>query len=211
MAAREVAMSDEELRDLVRRWRESNSVEDCAACLRARLRSGQLTDRRLELAAYCGSEAAALALHKQVTEAPQLMTFIREVANWEEDAPIMAALAAARTALEYRERSIGRSMTVPRRLLEAAELFSRHRNKLSRDAVAMHMQATESLGPAISNPDRKSEPAWEASLCAALGALYKKQRELGALLQAMNLALTVVSEDVLSPSVRTSVSSWALE
>ena len=51
-------MSDQKLRELERRWRESGSVEDEAAYLRERVRVGDLTQERLELAAYCGHEGA---------------------------------------------------------------------------------------------------------------------------------------------------------
>lgn len=54
-------MSDERLRELERRWRECGSVEDEAAYLRERVRVGELTKERLELAAYCGEPGAQLA------------------------------------------------------------------------------------------------------------------------------------------------------
>ena len=54
-------MSDEKLRELERRWKETESVEDEAAWLKERVRVGDLTQERLELAAYCGHEAAAIA------------------------------------------------------------------------------------------------------------------------------------------------------
>lgn len=55
-------MSDQRLRDLERRWREGGSVEDEAAYLRERVRVGDLTHERLELAAYCGRAAAELCV-----------------------------------------------------------------------------------------------------------------------------------------------------
>ncbi len=55
-------MSDERLRELERRWRESGSVEDEAAWLLERVRVGELDQDRLELAAYCGHGAARVAL-----------------------------------------------------------------------------------------------------------------------------------------------------
>ena len=54
-------MSDEKLRELERRFKETGSVEDEAAWLKERVRVGDLTQERLELAAYCGYEGAALA------------------------------------------------------------------------------------------------------------------------------------------------------
>ena len=47
-------MSDNKLRELERRWKETGSVEDEAAYLLERVRAGELTQERLELAAYCG-------------------------------------------------------------------------------------------------------------------------------------------------------------
>jgi hypothetical protein len=51
-------MSDRKLRDLERRWKETGTVEDEAAYLLERVRVGDLTQERLELAAYCGHEGA---------------------------------------------------------------------------------------------------------------------------------------------------------
>lgn len=55
-------MSDERLRELERRWTESGSVNDEAAYLKQRVRAGDLSQERLDLAAYCGREAALVAL-----------------------------------------------------------------------------------------------------------------------------------------------------
>jgi hypothetical protein len=58
-------MSDTRLRDLERRWMETGSVQDEAVFLLERVRVGDLTRVRLELAAYCGHEAASRALGLQ--------------------------------------------------------------------------------------------------------------------------------------------------
>ena len=55
-------MSDEQLRQLERRWKETGAIEDEAAWLRARVQSGAVTEDRLRLAAYFGSAAASMAL-----------------------------------------------------------------------------------------------------------------------------------------------------
>lgn len=55
-------MSDDRLRDLERRWLETRHADDHGRYLLARVRSGLLDERRLELAAYCG-HAGALAAH----------------------------------------------------------------------------------------------------------------------------------------------------
>ncbi|MDC3379462.1 hypothetical protein OAX78_04190 [Planctomycetota bacterium] len=55
-------MSDERLRELERRWKETQAVEDEAAYLLERVRVGDLEQEKLELAAYCGDGAAKAAL-----------------------------------------------------------------------------------------------------------------------------------------------------
>lgn len=55
-------MSDQRLRELERRWRETGDVKDEASFLVERRRAGELTQERLELAACCGHEGARLAL-----------------------------------------------------------------------------------------------------------------------------------------------------
>lgn len=51
-------MSDDRLRDLERRWRDSGSTEDASRLLQERLRAGQVSRERVELAAYWGSSLA---------------------------------------------------------------------------------------------------------------------------------------------------------
>jgi hypothetical protein len=55
-------MSDEKLRQLERRWRETGSEADEAAWLRERARTGNLEPERLGLAAYLGHEPARVAV-----------------------------------------------------------------------------------------------------------------------------------------------------
>ncbi|MBX3467141.1 MAG: hypothetical protein KF878_09625 [Planctomycetes bacterium] len=55
-------MSDGKLRELERRWRKTGSPDDEAAYLLERVRVGDLSRERLELAAYCGHEASTRAL-----------------------------------------------------------------------------------------------------------------------------------------------------
>jgi hypothetical protein len=62
-------MSDAKLRDLERRWKETGTVEDEAAYLLERVRVGDLSRERLELAAYCGHEAARRAVGPTAADA----------------------------------------------------------------------------------------------------------------------------------------------
>ncbi|MBL4846153.1 MAG: hypothetical protein JKY65_11550 [Planctomycetes bacterium] len=61
-------MSDQHLRELEATWRASGSVEDEAAYLLERVRAGELTQERLELAAYCGHKGARV---EELKSAPQ--------------------------------------------------------------------------------------------------------------------------------------------
>lgn len=54
-------MSDERLRELERRWKETGSAQDEAAYLLERVRMGDLAQKGLELAAYLGHPAAKLS------------------------------------------------------------------------------------------------------------------------------------------------------
>ena len=93
-------MSDSKLRELERRWRETGSVDDEAAYLRERVRVGDLTQERLELAAYCGHEGARRA-------APAFVTFeadrgaLAASLRWGKDAAIKLAVTAVQVALEH--------------------------------------------------------------------------------------------------------------
>ena len=60
-------MSDADLRQLEREFRDQGTVEAEAAYLRARLQAGQLEQSKLELAAYCGHQAARAAIGKGPT------------------------------------------------------------------------------------------------------------------------------------------------
>lgn len=59
-------MSDSQLRELERRWRETGSVEDEARYLLERVRVGDLEQEKLELAAYCGYRGALGAMGTRI-------------------------------------------------------------------------------------------------------------------------------------------------
>ncbi len=63
-------MSDQRLRDLERRWRQTGAIEDEAAYLLERLRTGGLSRENVRLAAVCGHTAAAIAMSLPLTDPP---------------------------------------------------------------------------------------------------------------------------------------------
>ena len=118
-------MSDARLRELERRWRESGSTEDEAAYLRERVRVGDLTQERLELAAYCGHEGALRATG--VRSSPRLTSegFIATlVMRHDRDIALLAAFAAAMAtlntweSLDWKEETSTRYRDSPRKALE---------------------------------------------------------------------------------------------
>lgn len=82
-------MSDERLRDLERRWKETGSVEDEAAWITERMRVGMLAQDRVELAAYCGHQAARKALGRDACETPE------DLEEWIRGLPAQQSVACA--------------------------------------------------------------------------------------------------------------------
>ena len=89
-------MSDQKLRELERRWRETGSVEDEAAYLRERVRVGDLTQERLELAAYCGNQGASVALDVPQAECSRtdLASWCLGLGRWRQQLVVLALLEA---------------------------------------------------------------------------------------------------------------------
>ena len=116
-------MSDAKLRELERKWKESGSVEDEAAYLRERVRAGDLTQERLELAAYFGHAAAGRALPMSLIQAaaPADLGWERLEADGPE-AVVRGLLAVSRAALNEWERP-GRASSRPRASIAAVEAW----------------------------------------------------------------------------------------
>ena len=87
-------MSDERLRELQRRFQTTGTVADEAALLRARWHAGELTEDKLVLAAYAGSEAAGLVVESpdEPATASAWVSRLRHVLGY----PAELAIAAAR-------------------------------------------------------------------------------------------------------------------
>ncbi len=97
-------MSDADLRELERRWQETNALADHVAYLRARKKLGPLAVERLDLAAYLGHEAARLAVGPERFEAlpalvPDLRDWVLGLERWGIEASVRAAVAAVRLIL----------------------------------------------------------------------------------------------------------------
>lgn len=116
-------MSDERLRQLERRWKETGSVEDEAAFLLGRVRAGDLTDERLELAAFCGHAGARRACPQVVRNPPQdpVRLFEEVEGSWGKRVAVGVAVAAAQAALTSCSRSGHPEAAVPTFLVDAAD------------------------------------------------------------------------------------------
>lgn len=91
-------MADGRLRELERRWQQSGSVQDEAAYLLERVREGDLTKERLELAAYLGYPAASSGVGVRAHDPQSLEDFVdfaRGLKRFERQAKVRAALAVA--------------------------------------------------------------------------------------------------------------------
>lgn len=89
-------MSDQELRELERRWKSTGSTDDEAAFLLERVRTGELWPERLELASYMAHAAAVVALGNRAPKVPanEGEWLDSLYARWGQEAFIRAILAA---------------------------------------------------------------------------------------------------------------------
>ncbi len=95
-------MADPELRDLERRYRSAEALEDEVAWLRARLRAGDLTEANLELLVYCGHKAACEMLGEDPPLRPEhSYEWECGFTNWGEDVEVAMVFACAERALEH--------------------------------------------------------------------------------------------------------------
>lgn len=135
-------MADERLRGLERRWKETGFVEDHAAYLHERVRIGDLSQERLELAAYLGDPASTRAIAEE--DRPEVLTaddlpgyrtrlgqahldkgYLEDVAEWwGQDFCMRFAVAAATHAAqrwEERRPSGVQALRVARECISEAE------------------------------------------------------------------------------------------
>lgn len=105
-------MSDKRLRELERHWRETGAVEDEAAYLLERARSGTLTSLDLERAASAGYPAATRACPQAAAVPPdeRVAELLREIASEVQDDRILrlwAADCAERRLRDFEARNPG--------------------------------------------------------------------------------------------------------
>lgn len=72
-------MTDSRLQELERAWKASESLDDEAAYLHERVRTGGLSQERLELAAYCGHTGAEVATGVRADHAGPIRDWMLEL------------------------------------------------------------------------------------------------------------------------------------
>jgi hypothetical protein len=137
--------SDEKLRDLERTFRQTGSPDDEAAWLLERVRIGELTPERLELAAYCGHEAARRAIQTShgAASIKDLATYASRCGR---PACVYAMLVACRLLIEQLP-----DQSDARELLVIAEEWLEQGGKVQpkRSLAAWHSEGVEAIYPFV--------------------------------------------------------------
>ena len=169
-------MSDEKLRELERRWKESGAVEDEAAFLVALVRSGELSPSSLLLAAVLGSEAAAEAAEASLLSEPAGDLRERVVlAALETDSPREALLRIALGIATY-ELAWSNSQRYIR---------THHKPELKAAAAAMAAARAWLNSPSSPGAQRAEEASGAVSMTAPF---VDSSRALGQIINASTLA-----------------------
>lgn len=108
-------MSDAKLRELERRWRETSTVEDEAAYLMERVRTGELPYERLTLAAYLQHRASSIATPPQKPLPQDTSEFFADLSRWGTEVLARSCVAMASdietiTSSTYMQRQISRAI-----------------------------------------------------------------------------------------------------
>lgn len=190
-------MTDDRLRALERRFRETGSVEDEAAWLRGRVRAGELEQELLLLAAWCGSKGArwVAGLQGSHSVGPDLVTGVVRLGAV---ARTDFALALARTQidLEWEEPQAREHLL---RVVAAAREWRRCPCDSHLGQVQLHMLLSPAsrerlvghrLALALTGHQREAALLALADLCASL-----RGRPVEAVLaEAANLACASILE-----------------
>lgn len=205
-------MSDEKLRDLERRWKNTGRIEDEVAFLRERVRLGELDPARLELAAFLGHPASRLASGrsgKPDFETEDLHHGIAHMPRFGHEACVRALVAIGRAAMTHWHRA----ETIPSEALRAAEDFvlcpcSEHAAKAAAasERYLVHFQTIGFFG------------AGEAAADAATAAGSRGDDDTPELQHAVWAATCplgpqadLLTEEDLREAVRRELIPWALD
>lgn len=221
-------MSDQDLRALERRARATGHVDDAAAHLRARVRRGDLSPERLNLAAYAGDPAARAALgreaywlavravdHGDVSgegDVLDLERWVRGLGRWGREVQQRAALAAARAAesrwratLPGAEESSGWSASIAAgvaRALALAERMLATPGQPGEDMGVVHDELPDFAyyaAMAVVGDQADQNPERRA-MSAVVGAPYRQRQAAG----------QILGDRPVRDAIRSALTSWAL-
>lgn len=189
-------MSDQRLRELERRWRESGRVEEEAEYLRERLRIGDLTPERLELAAHCGREGARRSIGAASAD---------DVGSWAE-----ALLGLPSLGVEELTRlCIAWALVLP--LREEVEHWQVSPAQLLRDVEAALCNGDWEIRHELARRSEKvgGELTAEPHLLFVIAAAHEISEPRSLLRQVWHLA-SVIGFDRTVDAARREVAPWAL-
>ena len=212
-------MSDDKLRELERRWKETGSVEDEAAYLLERVRAGELTRERLELVAYCGHRGAAVAIGTVGLggNSGDLEAWAKGLSQWHE-ALVQAGLVAAGLALRvWDSAALNR---VPGQALSEVQAWRADPTEAKRLAAEQaaeeaYLAAEPYYDAWVDEPVRGMGDAAVATFCAAKACLSTDQSQaqdlaLEAVLDAYN-ALTMNTNRDCGSEVQEAIAAYLVE
>lgn len=148
-------VTDRKLRELERKWKESGTTDDEAAYLAERVRVGDLSPKRLKLAAHCGHVGARKALEPHAPLAWSLESvpaFVLNLKSFGSSAWLHAAWVASRDYTRRLELELERgeaTRTRDYRLkaeLRIAKAATEVIGKYLRDGSAGNQQALQEWG-----------------------------------------------------------------
>jgi hypothetical protein len=199
-------MSDTRLRELERRWKETGSPDDEAAYLKERVRVGDLTQERLELAAYCGHEGARRAVRGSLPGATTgAVEWTRHLGRWPEAAAV-AAVAAARMAVETVDLDDS-SGARPEQILGAVRAAEAAVTQPTQESLGAARGAAEAL-PRGFTPEASRNALLAARYCAQAAGRSDDPR--AAHQAVFHAAAALKDPSALDATVRFRVSNWAL-
>lgn len=205
-------MSDERLRELERRWRETRAADDEAAYLAERVRVGDLTSERLSLAAYVGHPAAAKAIGDGPSDTLlDPIELVEGLERWGRAVTVRACVAAATSILRWWERDHPTDGSVAR-TLEAVRAWtdcpcSSHADAARGEAGEIPTYA-ENAGRWS---ERAAEAAWGAVRAIAWEPPPQEIDQAPGLADAVVFAQEVVGDDeALRQHIMRAIAEWAL-
>jgi hypothetical protein len=202
------AVSDQRLRALERRWRETNSSEDEAAYLLERVRVGDLRIERLELAAYCRHEGAQKAVRGySADEEVSIDHWAEALGAWGQEALVIAIVVVA-SALKPGPASIASRMGRSASAIRAAAAWATCPCPAHAEECAV--AEGEASDAFVDHSGEGEDDYRDAALQAARAATYDYETARQVIPQVVDLARNNFSPESIRTLLEAGLISWAL-